>query len=271
MKLVFTGASHVSEIAGTQSESGVFVADDFRDNLIIDRYDPCFVGMRASKKNHLRSENSEDAVSWNVFRSLRQIDPAAWLSFLTERAFGPSETLQPKETTIELWKSVSPPPSLLEGGDEGISEIDIVIENPRWVWFIEAKLTSDISTGTTTRPNRDQILRNLDVGSYYAGVRDYYFALLIHDKNRSPKGAHAIEEYKDFDRIRERLPHRSDRLMNLRAIGILTWSDLAAVLDAASSRVCRPHELIFAQRCFEWLCQRGIHPSTIKNNRQTVS
>jgi hypothetical protein len=28
-------------IAGGLSASGVFVADDFRDNLIIDRYNPC--------------------------------------------------------------------------------------------------------------------------------------------------------------------------------------------------------------------------------------
>ena len=252
----------MTDITGTQSESGVFVADDFRDNLIIDRYDACFVGMRASKRTHLRSENSEDAVSWNVFRSLRQIDPAAWLSLLAERAFGPSTTLQVAETTVELWKPVLPPLALLEGGDEGVSEIDIVIESPRWVWFIEAKLTSDISTGTTTRPSRDQILRNLDVGSYYAGVRDYYFSLLIRDNGRSPKGVLAIEEYKDFNRIRERLPHRQDRLMNLRAIGLLTWTHLASVLDAAKTRTHRPYELTVADQCIEWPGRRGIRPSS---------
>jgi hypothetical protein len=44
-----------------------------------------------------------------------------------------------------------------------------VIEASTWVWFIEAKLTSDASTGKTTRPDRNQILRNIDVGSYHAG------------------------------------------------------------------------------------------------------
>ena len=56
------------------TKTRVHIADDFRDNLIIDRYDPVFVTMRASKLKHLRSENSEDAVTWNVFRSFRQID-----------------------------------------------------------------------------------------------------------------------------------------------------------------------------------------------------
>lgn len=55
---------------GQLSPSGVWVASDFRSNLIIDRYDPVFADMRASKLKHLRSVNSEDAVTWNVFRSL---------------------------------------------------------------------------------------------------------------------------------------------------------------------------------------------------------
>ena len=250
----------MTDVPGTQSPSGVFVADDFRDNLIIDRYDPCFVRMRASKRAHLRSENSEDVVSWNVFRSLRQIDPVAWLPLLFERAFGIVGERPSLSTTVELWQSVAPPPALLENGDEGISEIDIVIENPSWVWFIEAKLTSDISTGTTTRPDRDQVLRNLDVGSYYAGVRDYFFSLLIRDPSRSPMGVQVIDEYKDLNRVRDKLPHRSDRLKNLRAVGLLTWSHLAQVLDAARSRVKRPNEHAYAQRCIDWLSQRGILP-----------
>ena len=52
---------------GRLSPSGIWIADDFRSNLIIDRYDPVFADMRASKLKHLRSVNSEDAVTWNVF------------------------------------------------------------------------------------------------------------------------------------------------------------------------------------------------------------
>ena len=42
----------------SNSASGVRLADDFRDNLIIDRYDPVFASMRAKKRDHMRSENS---------------------------------------------------------------------------------------------------------------------------------------------------------------------------------------------------------------------
>src|SRR5258707_12014280 len=93
---------------GQLSPSGVFIAADFRSNLIIDRYDPVFADMRASKLKHLRSANSEDAVTWNVFRSLRQITPDLWLSRLWQYAFGNSAP-HDLNACIELWKTVEPP------------------------------------------------------------------------------------------------------------------------------------------------------------------
>lgn len=52
---------------GQMSPSGVWIANDFRSNLIIDRYDPVFADMRGSKLKHLRSANSEDAVTGTCF------------------------------------------------------------------------------------------------------------------------------------------------------------------------------------------------------------
>lgn len=170
----------MSFIARTEdiSLSGVKIARDFRDNLIIDRYDPVFADMRASKIKHLRSANSEDAVTWNVFRSLRQIAPNCWLPALWSKAFSSHRVPTDLAASVKLWPSIRPPLGLLAQGDEGASEIDVLIEASTWVWFIEAKYGSDISLGTTTRPNRDQVLRNLDVGSYYAGVRSSTSAYL---------------------------------------------------------------------------------------------
>ena len=124
---------------GQFSPSGVWVATDFRSNLIIDRYDPVFADMRASKLKHLRSVNSEDAVTWNVFRSLREVTPAAWLPNLWVRAFPDVVTPSDLQATVTLWQSVAPPRGLLAEGDEGDSEIDVVIEAATWIWFIEAK------------------------------------------------------------------------------------------------------------------------------------
>jgi len=241
------------------TKTGVRLSADFRDNLIIDRYDPVFVNMRASKMKHLRSENSEDAVTWNVFRSLRQIEPAGWLLELVRRGLPNSVGLDCGRAALSLWLSVNPPWALLADGDEGASEIDVVIETPSWVWFIEAKYRSDISTGTTTRPLRDQVLRNIDVGSYYAGVREFYFSLLVASAERSPIGAETVKRYQDLDVVRTQLSgHRPDGLANLRAVTLLTWPDLAGVLAAASRSVRLRDEGGYAERALAWMQGKGL-------------
>ena len=242
---------------GQLSPSGVWIAEDFRSNLIIDRYDPVFADMRASKLKHLKSANSEDAVTWNVFRSLRQIVPSAWFPTLWTRAFPKSEIPAHDRIVVKLWLSVPPPIGLLAEGDEGASEIDVVIEAPAWVWFLEAKHRSDISTGTTTRPGRDQVLRNLDVGSYYAGVRDFYFSLLISDAKRSPQGVQRVNEYANREQMLALLGHRPDKLVNQRGLGMVTWLDLKHALKTGGETATREDEKWYATRAVEWMTRSG--------------
>src|SRR6185437_1555225 len=244
---------------GHLSPSGVWIAADFRAILIIGRYDPLFADMRASKLKHLRSANSEDAVTWNVFRSLRQIAPEVWLPILWQRAFPSLACPTDLKSAVKLWESVPPPLGLLAGGDEGASEIDVVIETPSWVWFIEAKYRSDISVGTTARPRRDQVLRNLDVGSYLAGVRQFFFSLLISSEKHSPEGVKRICEYRDLTVPRKELQeHRPDGLVNLKQVSQLTWSDLERVLAQASRSAPREDEREYAVRAATWLNEHVI-------------
>jgi hypothetical protein len=242
-----------------RSPSGVQIANDFRDNLIIDRYDPVFADMRASKLKHMKSVNSEDAVTWNVFRSLRQINPTLWLPPLWIRAFPEAAPLEDTLATVRLWVSVPPPLGLIESGDEGHSEIDVVIETATWVWFIEAKYRSDISAGTTTRPDRDQVLRNIDVGSYYAGVRQFFFSLLTASNTRSRAGDKALAHYSNHSTLRGRLKaHRKDGLKNLGDLGPLKWFDLYEVLRRAAGEVGREDEKAYASRALAWLGDKGL-------------
>ncbi len=247
---------------GDRSQSGVFQFRDFRDNLIIDRYDPVFAGMRGSKLESLRSENSEDAVTWNVFRSLRQIGPEVWFPELFARSFAGSHLPDFGQPSVRLWETIAPPPSLRRvQKDEGDSEIDVLIESDSVVWFIEAKYRSDISVKTTNNPGRDQILRNLDVGTYYAGVRAFYFSLLVLSQDRSPDGVAAVRKYQaGSDVVRDRLRHRPDGLPNLKGMGVLTWSDLASSLALCAEAAPRPDERAYASRAVEWLQGKKIHP-----------
>ena len=94
------------------SKTGVRIAADFRANLIVDRYDPGLAAMRGKKLNHLRSENSEDALTWNVFRSLLQISPVRWLGPFLTQALGSSAPIITDETAVRLWAEIPAPASI---------------------------------------------------------------------------------------------------------------------------------------------------------------
>ncbi|UCD88506.1 MAG: hypothetical protein JSW04_08510 [Desulfobacterales bacterium] len=58
--------------------------------------------------------------------------------------------------------------------------MDLTIETSTKLIFIEAKYKADISKNTAHDPNRDQIIRNIDVGTWAAKKRAkaFYFILL---------------------------------------------------------------------------------------------
>lgn len=215
---------------GTLSKSGVFIYDSYKDNIIIDKYNRVFRKMRASKLEAIRSINSEDAITWNAFRTLQKIDPELWLPLLFQQTFQDHRTDIIENMKISLWKKLSPPAEW--GLTEGDSEIDVILENDHFVWFIEVKYKSDVSMGTTHDITRNQILRNIDVGTEYAGDKDFYFSLLILDDKHSPKGVKLVGEYRIFpDFMVKSLPHRGGQLLNLKGISLLTWQEIRGLFS----------------------------------------
>lgn len=241
------------------TKGGARIAAEFREHLIIDRYDAVFASTRASTRRHLHGVNGDDAVTWNVFRSLRQIKPTVWLPDLFATTFDRHALSHTEHATVELWKAVDPPLALLPDADEGEWEVDVVIQTPSVVWFIEGKPGSDAGARAATRPARDQVLRGIDVGSYWAGTRRFYFSLLVADTRRSKDAVAAIEAYADLARPRELLaPHRPDRLANLAGVSLLTFAHLAEVLSDAAEDATNADERVYAERALQWMRSRGL-------------
>jgi|WetSurMetagenome_2_1015567.scaffolds.fasta_scaffold46647_2 hypothetical protein len=240
-----------------RTASGVNVADDFRDNLIIDRYDSELDKIGGKKLRDLHSENSEDVVTWNVFRTLKQLDHSAWWPKLFQAAFHVRPPVPVERPEIKLWPLVSPPPRLPH--KEGQTQVDIMLGTSTLVWTLEAKYKSDIDMNVKYDSTRDQVLRNIDVGSHCAADKDYYFSLLYFSAENSPEGVKAVARYSATTVAAERLAYRSDKLANVRGVSKLTWSDLAGVLAACREAV-RPGERAFIDAALAWLAPKGIVP-----------
>jgi hypothetical protein len=85
---------------------------DFRDRLLIDRYSSVLSRLPLRRQASLASASSHDAGTWNVFRTLAQVDPARWVPALMR--LGGLKTLpSPRDlaggVALTLWKRVKPP------------------------------------------------------------------------------------------------------------------------------------------------------------------
>ncbi len=60
------------------------------------------------------------------------------------------------------------------------------------------------------------MLRNIDVGSNYAGKKDFYFSLLVLDEKQSPKGVRKVNEnYEEIVQDREKFVEHFQYIINL--------------------------------------------------------
>ena len=79
---------------------------------------------------------------------------------------------------LRFWDKYYPP--LLRSIPEGETHVNLTIETSNKLIFVEVKYKADTSKNTKHDPNRDQIIRNIDVGSWAAKKRakEFYFILL---------------------------------------------------------------------------------------------
>ena len=168
------------------SDTGVKVFVDFKKNLIVDPDDPIISRQARNRRfdkgivkglSCMGSENSEDAMTWNVFKTLEKSNPESWFSELFPQIILDKDE-QFINPTPRFWDKYFPP--LLRPIPEGETYADLTIETSDKLIFIEVKYKTDISKNTKHDPDRDQIIRNIDVGSWAAKkwAKEFYFILL---------------------------------------------------------------------------------------------
>ena len=209
----------------------------------------------------IAAENRRAALTWNVFRTLELIAPAFWLrrfrarlDVLTSLEAGGSSL------SVRLWAVL---PTAAERWRQEPVRVDVLIETDAAVYGVMTLDGSDVELGDSTRARPDTILRTIDAVSWYAGARDCYVALIASDWTAAPVGSALIERYRGCrDVLARRLPHRRDRLANVRGIGRMTWRDVAAIVrDCAESSSLTDLERFAARQTEQWLDSLGIHPT----------
>jgi len=137
-------------------------------------------------------------MTWNIFRTLQDIPASLWLHTIVQPMPDDADT-----AILHFWKHYAPPPTYPQA--EGKSEVDLAIETDSALIYIEAKLHSKISQPKT---KRNQVIRNIDVGSYHAGQmgKDFYFCLLTPISHQT----NLVTRYQDTFILEDELAHRTD-------------------------------------------------------------
>jgi hypothetical protein len=162
---------------------GAFIYAKSRDNHVVwpgtDRdldefLGQSYKGMHHKRKN-ARSSNSEDALTWSCFRTLKsvsQVRRGLALEELWELVYG--DMAQPEgfeASTIYIGKTY--------GNGKNTTEVDLSFEGDKFLVFVEAKLYSPMSQATDDKPD-NQIECKLTIGLRAAqeNGKDFYFILL---------------------------------------------------------------------------------------------
>ena len=182
------------------------------------------------------SVNAEDARTWHYFSPLLTDaqEKAAKLTPLLHHVI-PESSLDLDEVAsadLQFWQKIAPPPS--RPAREGESEPDVIITlGQRAVVLVEAKYKSGVSTNTKHDKNRDQVIRFIDVGSWYAKTEGYDSSyVIVLQYGDSPTNAQEIVSryHGKPEAIQRALPYRADltesdyqRLSN--SVAFVRWPD----------------------------------------------
>jgi hypothetical protein len=259
----------------TITRSGVKVYDDWRDNIVVDPEAPPLVWKSGRDlfgghtgvpgRPYLASENSEDALSWNLFRTLEK----AGRLDVVARALGLEDDFQVLYW-YRPWDAADPLPEISEAlnrveprrGQQ--TETDIILKGQRYLVMVESKLgkpgarirpwergsrspvpasyeapvralLKDMHDWQETMRRFYQLLRHLVLANELCrpGVWDLepHVLAIVNELNRNASLRPHAEEFENF-RKRLRLPAERTHL--------LTWQELLARAEATLDPAVRP-------------------------------
>ncbi len=184
------------------------------------------------------SENSEDARTWYYFSPLLNDEPQRTrvLTLLLRQSFAyalpPQAFKEIPHAQLEFWPKLPPPPKRPQR--EGESEPDLLIKlGGSAVVLVEAKCQSGVSEFTTYDRRRDQVIRLLDVGSWYARQEGFSCCclLVLQYGDVQINAEKIINRYVGRpEAIRKTLPYRDDLTEDdfrqlARALAFVRWPD----------------------------------------------
>jgi hypothetical protein len=137
---------------------------------------------------------------------------------------------------------------------------DVVVETEHAVWALMLGGNNLQRRVESDSAQADLAAQLIDAMSWYAGTRDCVFGVIACPPAHQDPAVALVERYfRSKDSLQLRSDWRGNLLSNVRGVGTLSWTDLAAILrDCEQADVHTHIERALARNVVTWLEGVGI-------------
>lgn len=243
----------------SQLRAALSDSDERRAQFVVVPHHPDRIRRPAARPGAITRERFQQALTWNVFRTLELISPAFWLRRFHVRLTGDAPPPAAQMLRVSLWQPLPLPPIQRIDGARPDPVADVVIETEHAVWVMTVD-SADIGAFDT----HDPVAAVVDAGAWRAGARRH-----VHGCINTARTSPAAEKLwtTRYDRSTSsttiRSATRGPSRPRLDAFGDIRWEGLAAVLQDCTQADNLPAiERALAQNALAWLRDVGIDPGT---------
>ena len=244
-----------NDLTMLQSELRVNLPEERRAEFVVVPHHPDRIRRPPVRLGAVTRDRFQQALTWNVFRTLELINPAFWLRRFHVRLTGAAPPPAAQMLRVSLWQPLPLPPIQRIDGGRPDTIADVVIETEHAVWTLEvAGHEANLTNG------RDRVAELIDAGAWLAGARQHVHGIIENERTATSTGELWKRRYRrSTASVAIRSAARGPSSPTLDAFGALRWEGLAAVLqDCEQAHNLPAIERALAQNALVWLQQVGL-------------
>jgi hypothetical protein len=240
-----------------QLRFGHCAAVEAQDQLVISPHHPDRLRRPIPRAAAADRDRFQQALTWNVFRTLEMVAPAYWLRRFHTRLTGEPPLVAPQVVQVQLWRRLPLPPILQIDGAHPDVTVDVVIETEHDVW------TLIIPRPGEALDVQERAVHVIDAGAWLAGARAHHCGVIESDDANAIAGSLLKSRYaRSRDSAALRSASRGPTAPTSVTWGAVQWSDLATLLEERSEARSLPSiERALAKNAIEWLKAVGVTPT----------
>ena len=201
-----------------------------REQIVITPHHPDSLRRPSPRLGAIEDDRFRQTLLWNVFRTFELLPPAFWLRRLQARLRMDPVPGAPHTVRVDLWRALALPPAQHVDGvrPDVVADVVIATEHAVWALMLCGDDLRHIDAGSAKGDFPSQVI---DASSWYAGTRGCYVGIVSSQPGHQDAGVALVERYfRSRDSLQLRSDSRGSALSNVRGIGSIRWTDLAAIL-----------------------------------------